>query len=245
MPAALTRTVIVVALVAGYEAATRLQLLDPFTFVPLTDIVLRLSADLADPEFRALHLVPTLAQVTGAFALSTAAGIAFGVLLWRSDLLHHAVQPYLLLLYAIPSFVLYPVFISVLGMGSAAVILAAALSAVPAVVLNTALGFRQTRSSLVKVGRAYRLSARRMLVYVLFPAAWPQIFTGLRLAAVYSIIGVIATQFILSAQGIGFNVSYQYNNFDLDGMYASILLILAFAIAITTALRYVEGRLRT
>lgn len=239
----LTRLAIVVALLAGYELSTRLQLIDPFTFVPLSDMGARLVHDLADAEFRTTHLLPTLFQVVSAFLVSSVAGIVFGVLLWRSELLHYSVQPYLLLLYAIPSFALYPIFISVFGMGSLAVILAATLSAVPAVVLNTALGFRQTKKSLIKVGRSFGLSTRQMLVHVFFPAAWPHIFTGLRLAAVYSIIAVIATQFILSAQGVGFNVSYQYNNFDLDGMYASILLILVFAITITTALRYVETRL--
>ncbi len=244
MRVTLTRMGIVVAVVGGYELLTQLRLLDSFTFVPLSQMVTRLGADLADAEFRQLHLYPTLVQVLAAFALSAVVGLFVGILLWRSDLLNHAIQPYLLLLYAIPSFALYPIFISIFGMGSLAVILAAALSGIPAMVMNTAVGFRQTRESLVKVGRALALSTRKMLMHIFFPAAWPYIFTGLRLAAVYSLIGVIATQFILSARGVGFNVSHHYNNFELDGMYASILLILAFSITVTMSLRYVENRMR-
>jgi len=82
-----------------------------------------------------------------------------------------------------------------------------------------------------------------MVIHIYFPAAWPFIFTGLKLAASYSIVAVIATEFILSARGLGYSISYSYDNFDINGMYGSILLVIMIALTVNTVLGYVESRL--
>ena len=61
-----------------------------------------------------------------------------------------------------------------------------------------------------------------MLVHL--PAAAPHLFTGVRLAVAYAFIGVIASEFILSGEGLGYAIAYSYNNFDNRTMYGLMLL---------------------
>jgi NitT/TauT family transport system permease protein len=75
------------------------------------------------------------------------------------------------------------------------------------------------------------------------PAASPHLMTGLRLAVAYSVIGIIAGEFILSTEGIGRRVALAYNNFDNQTMYALLVLILAFAIALNATLGAFEQAL--
>lgn len=239
----LTQAVIVVVPLLAYELATRLGLLDSFTFIPLSRMVVTLGENLADPAFLKNQLWPTAFEILLSFAGAALFGVILGILLWRSDYLHHVTQPYILLFYAVPFFAIYPIFISIFGLGPVPVITVALLFSIPAVVANTAIGFRETREVLIKVGQSFNLSFGQMLLHVYFPAAWPQIFTGLRLAVAYSIIGVIATEFILSAQGIGYTISYAYNNFDLNNMYASVLLVIIFAVLVIAVLGHFESRL--
>lgn len=234
---------IVASLLVLYEIATRMSWLDPFTFIPFSTMFTNMIESLSNPEYVMNHFGITALEILASFIGAMIFGILFGIILWRSDLAHHVLQPYLMLFYAIPFFALYPIFISILGVGPLPVIIIGLLFSMPAVITNTAIGFREIRKVLVKVGLSCNLSFRQMLVHIYFPAAWPFIFTGIKLAAAYSIIGVIATEFILSARGLGYTISYAYNNFDINGMYGSVLLVVMIALIVNLVLGLIENRL--
>ncbi|MGG1677786.1 ABC transporter permease [Neobacillus sp. NRS-1170] len=233
---------IVVLLLSLYEIATRMLWLDPFTFTPFSTMFMNMIESLSNPDFLTNHFGITALEILASFIGAMVFGILLGIILWRSDLAHHVLQPYLMLFYAIPFFALYPIFISVLGVGPLPVIIIGMLFSMPAVITNTAIGFREIRKSLVKVGYSLNLSFRQMLIHIYFPAAWPFIFTGIKLAAAYSIIGVIATEFILSSRGIGYIISYAYNNFDIKGMYGSVLLVIMIALVVNFVLGLIENK---
>ncbi len=239
----LIQALIIVGLIGIYEMATRMQWLDSFTFIPFSTMVMNMLENLKDSEFLVNHLGITAFEILVSFVGAVIFGILIGIILWRSDLLHHVFQPYLMLFYAIPFFALYPIFISVFGIGPIPVIIIGLFFSMPAVIINTAVGFREIRSVLVKVGKSFKLSFSQMLFHIYFPAAWPFIFTGIKLASAYSIIGVIATEFILSARGLGYAISYAYNNFDLNNMYSSVLLVIMTALAVSGILGLIESRL--
>jgi NitT/TauT family transport system permease protein len=60
---------------------------------------------------------------------------------------------------------------------------------------------------------------------------------------VYSFIGVIGSEFILSSAGLGYRISFSYNNFQSDVMYGLILFVLLVVIGINMALFGWERRL--
>jgi len=239
----LVQGLIVGGLLVVYEWAARVGWLDLFTFIPFTEMVKAMVESVLDPKFLQEHILPTFLEIVISFVGAAILGIGIGVLLWRSDFLHYAFQPYLLLFYAIPFFSIYPIFISLFGTGPLPVILVGTLFSAPAVITNTAIGFRETRPVFIKYGRSLNLSFWEMLRYIYFPSAWPYIFSGLKLATAYSIIGVIATEFILSARGIGYSISYAYNNFDLYNMYGYILLVIVISLVSNLTLGAIEKRL--
>lgn len=236
------RVLIVLLPALAYEWATRTGRLDAFTFVPLTGIADRMGELVADGEFLSEALLPSLLNIVLAVTIAGILGITFGALLWRSDALYRAVHPYLLLYYAIPTFALYPLFIVLFGVGRTAVVSLAVLFAVVIVVANTALGLRGTRRVWIKVGQSFNLSARQMFAHIYMRAAWPHIFTGLRLALSYSVIAVIATEFILATSGLGHEIAFSYNNFDVRTMYGAIGLVVVAVVLMNMALSYVQGK---
>ncbi len=234
---------IVACFLIVFEIATRFEWLDPFTFIPFSTMFLNMIDNFSNSEYLLNHFGTTALEILLSFLGAMIFGIILGIILWRSNFAHHVFQPYLMLFYAIPFFALYPIFISIFGIGPVPVIMIGMFFSLPAVISNTAIGFREIRKVLVKVGQSFNLSFRQMIVHIYFPAAWPFIFTGLKLAAAYSIIGVIATEFILSARGLGYAISYAYNNFDMNGMYGSILLVVIMALSVNLVLGYIESTL--
>ena len=75
------------------------------------------------------------------------------------------------------------------------------------------------------------------------PYAAPYILTGAKLAVAYSLIGIIGAEFIMSRGGMGYEISFAYNNFDNATMYPLILLILLVSITVNILLARWEKRL--
>jgi NitT/TauT family transport system permease protein len=71
-----------------------------------------------------------------------------------------------------------------------------------------------------------RMSRVDTIRKVIMPAAAPYLFTGLKLAIVYSFIGVIAGEFILSGAGLGFQIAFSYNSFETAKMYGYLAILL-------------------
>ena len=233
---------IIVLALAAIEVVPRLDLVDPIALVPLSEIVWQLWLLISDGILLS-HIVRTLTSIVVAGVLAVVTGLPLGVLLWRLERTRRVLQPYLTTYYAIPIFAFYPLFIAIFGLSAWPVIIIAWAWAVVAIVLNTVIGLDEVPEVLVKVGRSLRLSRRDMFTRIYFPAATPYIFTGLKLAASYVVIGVIASEFIQAEAGVGWFVGFSYNNFAIQNMYAAILLILVFAIALNSFLLRLERRM--
>ncbi len=237
------RLLVIAAVAGGYELLAR-TVLDPLTFVPLSTAVQRAAELLGQSSYRSDDLLPTIAQAVAALAAGSLLGGLLGIALWRWRAVDRALQPWLLLVYAVPIFALYPVFIALLKPGSLPVIAVAAIGALPAVAVNTAIGLGHTRPVLGNVGRSLGLRPHQIVLRVYLPSAWPYVFSGIKLAASYAIVIVIGTQFILSTHGLGHSIAEAYNDFDLESMYGSIVVALALATVVIVALGGIERRLR-
>ncbi len=238
------------------EGLARLNLVRPATLVPATTMVVRLgeilrTGTIPSPYFAregapalATHLSVTAESILLSFALAVVLGTLAGILLWRAPVLARILNPYLVIYYAVPTFALYPLFILLFGIGLVPIVLIAFLFALVVVVVNTAIGFRRVDAEVYpKVSRSLRLSRRQMLLWVYLPAAAPYLFSGWRLAFIYSTIGVIASEFIISTHGLGHVIERSYRSFDTANMYAGILLVVGGTLLVNAVLGRVERML--
>jgi len=184
----------------------------------------------------------TFSEIFLSFFFAVLIGLPIGILLWKFKTLARILNPYLVSYYAIPVFALYPLIVGFFGIGILSITLMGWLFAIVAVIINTATGFEEVDKRIYpKVGRSLRLSRSKIFLWIYFPGATPHLFTGLKLGFIYSIIGVIASEFILSTKGLGYLVRFSYSAFETEIMYASMLLIVIVAVLINGALMRVEA----
>ena len=157
--------------------------------------------------------------------------------------LRSALDPIFTSYYAVPTFILYPLLIVFFGIGPLSLIVMGALFGIVAMVVATLTALDRIPRVLLKVAQVSRMDPVRTALLMKLPAALPHLMTGLRLAVAYSIIGIIAGEFILSTAGIGRRVALSYNDFDNATMYALLLLILGFAVAVNELLSALEQTL--
>lgn len=230
------------ALILLLEYVTRTGMVSYITLTSPTAMVSTL-AELLRSGAIYNDFVQSTTSVFVAFIASVATGIPVGWILWRRQLLHQILDPYLVAWYALPIFAFYPMLIAIFGLNRTPIILIAYAMSVIAIVVNTANGFSQVQDVYSKVGRSLNLSRSKAFLHVYFPAAAPYIFTGLKLGFVYAIVGVLASEFILADAGLGYQVSFNYQNFATNEMYAVMLLIIIIAVAVNLFLLRIEDRL--
>lgn len=238
------RLFIVVGFLVLLEIGPRVWGSNSLAIVPLSVMVLQI-VEFFSTGVIWRHLTATGSMVLTAFLLATTSGLAIGYALWRNRRLSRMLNPYLTSYYALPVFAFYPALIGIFGVNRVPIILIAWAWAVVAVIVNTVTGFSKIKDSHHKLTRVYRLNRWQAFRRVQFPAAAPFIFNGIKLAVTYSIIGVVASEFILAPEGLGWLVSFHYNNFGVSEMYGAILLIVVLTMTITTLVSAAEHRIRT
>jgi NitT/TauT family transport system permease protein len=189
-------------------------------------------------------ILETLRNVLLAFGGSVVVGVAAGALIHAIAPLRRLLEPLFSTYYAVPIYGFYPLFIVMFGLGDKPEILIGFMLAVVAVITSTLSGLDGVPRVLVKTARVLRLGPVRTAWQVTLPHAAPQLFTGVKLAAAYSFIGVIGAEFIMSQAGLGYEIRFAFDNLDNSVMYPLILLVLLVAVAVNGVLDAWDRRLR-
>lgn len=187
----------------------------------------------------------SLLEIVAASIVSVLLGFVIGLVIHALPRIRRALEPFLSSYYAVPTFIFYPVFIVVLGVGPLPIIAIAVLLAVVTMITATLDGLDRIPRALHKSGLVMRLPAWRSAFFIKLPAALPYLFTGMKLAVAYSFIGVIASEFILSGSGVGYAIGYAYNNFQNDDMYSLMLLILIAVTVVNMVLNRIDHRFQS
>lgn len=229
------RIVVIAALFALVELLCRTGVISRFTMIPPSEMVTGLVGLLARGEMNA-DIVNTLSNVAIALVLAVVVGFVVGAILFLLPRVRRVVDPLLATYYAIPIFVFYPFFVVLFGLNRFPQITIGFLLAVVAMIVNTLNGFDRVPRVLLKTARIHQMGRVSTVILIILPYAMLYICTGLKLAVAYSFIGVVAAEFILAGEGMGYQISFAYNDFDNVTMYPLILLIILISTAINMAL---------
>ncbi len=242
-PAAIARIALGVAAALALEVACRGGWIIPTTMIAPTDMVVE-AARLLTREDTLRSLVWTISNVAAAIILSIAIGLSAAFAVHRIKRLRRALDPFLASYYAVPFFVLYPLFVAILGLNRWPLILIGLVFAMPAMLIAMLDGLDGVQPVIFKLARLYRLSPVQTVLRLVLPAAAPSIFTGMKLTIAYSFIGIVAGEFILADRGLGFGIADAYNRFDTKTMYGLMLIVLVIVIVANGFVLSLERRVR-
>ena len=221
------------------ELLCRTGVIDRLTMQPPSEMARDLCALLASGSMN-VAMLKTFTNVAIAAALAVVVGIAFGIAIHGYRAIRQGLEPLFATYYAIPVYAFYPMFIILFGLGDVPQVLIGFMLAVVAVIVNTLNGLDRVSRVLLKTARVYRLGPLATARKITLPSAAPYLLTGVKLAVAYAFIGVIGAEFIMSRTGIGYEISFAYNDFDNKTMYPLILLILFISVLINSTLSWWE-----
>ena len=211
--------------------------------LPAPAVVARTFADLFATGELQDHLRISLVRVLCGFGLGTGLGLLLGVAMGLSTAVKEYLYPTFRLFAQVPSLGWLPLLMMVVGIDEALKIILISKAAFVPVALNTYNGLRSVPTSLIEVSRVFRFSRWQLLRRVVFPAAFPPIWNGIRYGLTHAWLALVAVELLASSEGLGFLIVYGRQLFQLDVVLAAVVVVGGVGFALDKVLALVEGRL--
>jgi ABC-type nitrate/sulfonate/bicarbonate transport system permease component len=184
----------------------------------------------------------TLGELAIAFCISSTSGVTLGYFVSRSPYAIRVFEPLLAGFYSIPIILFLPLYVLFFGLGPGSKIaLGTTISFFP-IILNTIAGFGYVEKVFITAARSMGASDFQMFRYVLLPAAFPVILTGLRIGFTVALLSILGSETIASLAGLGHKIVHLAEAMETARMFAYITFAVAIAVALNTITSSLERR---
>ena len=231
-----------VALFLWWQLASSWHYLDPRTH-PAPSTIFSTARDLiADGDLWSDTFV-TMRRVVLGWTIGGAGGIALGLLMGANRLLRKALEPTLDALYVVPKLALLPVLLTIFGLGEGPKVALVAITVFFFVWISTMTAVMSVAEGYRETGQAFGATRRQMFRHVLVPAALPQVLVGLRVAAGVAVLVIVAAEYIVGTDGLGYLI-FNAHALGLNAeMYVGIVVVAVFGVAFAELIRQIGRRL--
>ena len=213
-----------------------------FFFSTPLDVIARVVREFASGEIWR-HLWITLVETVLAFVTGAAGGILFGFLFARRALLAAVFDPYIKAANALPRVVLAPIFALWFGLGIWSKVALGFTLVFFIVFFNVYQGVREVSPTVLANARMLGMNERQLLRHVYWPAALTWMFSSLHTAVGFALVGAVVGEYLGSSAGLGYKIHEAESVFDVTGVFAGMVILAAFVVAIDAVVTFVENRL--
>lgn len=225
----LTRLAILILIFVLWEIAGDLKWVDPF----LTSTPSRMWKSLLKIYGEGTlfkHIFVTCYETIIGFLLGTLLGTFIAILLYLSDFASKVLDPYLVVLNALPKVALAPIIIFWVGNGKKAIILVALLISIIVTIISVLNGFKEVDEDKIKLLKTFGANKLQTLYHLIIPASVPTLISAIKINVGLSWVGVIMGEFLVAKDGLGFLIIFggQISQLDMVMMSIIILSILAY-----------------
>jgi len=232
-----------IAFVGVVELLIRVGLVNRFIVPMPSDIIAAFPRVIVEEHVLSRFLL-TAAEAFSASILVTVFGVAGGVMLYRYQLLRRATETWVAAIAAAPLVLMYPLYLVIFGRSALTIVMMGFTAGLAPVILKTLEGLSATRRVLINVGRSFNLTPSQQFWKILFPAALPTIFVGLRLGLIFALINIVGIEFLINFGGLGQLINELAERYDLAGTYAAICFVILVSICVFILTERLEQWLR-
>ena len=189
-----------------------------------------------------LHMGVTLYETNMGFLLGTGLGILLAVFLWWMPFVNEVMDPYLVVLNALPKIALGPVLIVWIGAGMGSIIVMAVLISLVVTTVTVLSGFTAAAEEKKFLMRTLGASKYQTFMKVVLPAGVPHMMSALKISVGMSWVGVIVGEYLVSKSGLGYLIVYGGQVFKLDLVMASVVVLCLLAALMYGGVALLEKR---
>jgi len=212
---------LVALLVVLWELGCRLMAVDALTLPTPTRI---LTALWDNREVAAGHAATTLGETLIGFGVSVVFAVLAALAMDSIPAIRRAVYPLLVTSQTIPIVAIAPLFVLWFGIGLLPKVLVVVLVTFFPITVALLDGLAGTARDATDLLESMGASRSQQLLKLRLPGALPRLFTGLRIAVTYAVVGAIFGEAVGAVDGLGIWIVLSKNLFRTDLVFAAILV---------------------
>jgi NitT/TauT family transport system permease protein len=190
-----------------------------------------------------LHLGVTLLETVLAFAIGTVLGLAVGLWLALAPTASAILDPYIKAMNSMPRVILAPIFALWFGLGIWSKVALAVTLVFFIVFFNVYQGVREVSPVVLANARMLGASRRQLLRTVYLPSATSWVFSSLHTSVGLAFVGAVVGEYLGSARGVGYLILQAEGTFDVNTVFAGIVVLTACALVLDGIVGTIERRL--
>ncbi|WP_411257259.1 ABC transporter permease [Neobacillus niacini] len=234
--------VIFIVFFAGWEITSQKRWIDPLLFSSPSKIWNLFLEKFQDGSLLS-NLGVTLTETIFGFILGTLLGTLLAALLWWSPMFSKIIDPYLVILNAMPKVALGPILIVALGPGYPSIIAMGAIISVIITTLVVYTSFKEVDPNYLKVLQTFGATRLQCFKEAILPASFPTIISTLKVNVGLSWVGVIVGEYLVSSRGLGYLIIYGFQVFNFTLVFLSLLVIAVVATIMYQLVELLEKKL--
>lgn len=232
-----------VAVLLLVELLIQFDVLNRYVIPPPSDVLAAIPRVLMEEHVTSRFLM-TAGESLAASVLVTLVGVSGGVLLYQFNLLRLATETWVAAIAAAPLVLLYPLYLVIFGRNATTIVMMGFTAGLAPVILKTLEGLLGTRRVLINVGRSFNLTPSQQFWKILFPAALPTIFVGMRLGLIFAMLNIVGVEYLINFGGLGQLINELAERYDLAGSAAAICFVILVSIVVFALTERLERWLR-
>ncbi len=190
-----------------------------------------------------LHLGVTLVETVLAFGIGTVLGLVFGLWLALAPTASAILDPYIKAANSMPRVILAPIFSMWLGLGIWSKVALAVTLVFFIVFFNVYQGVKEVSPVVLANARMLGANQKQLLRTVYLPSATSWVFSSLHTSVGLAFVGAVVGEYLGSARGVGYLILQAEGTFDVNTVFAGIVVLTAFALVLDGAVGRIEKRL--
>ena len=188
------------------------------------------------------HLWVTLSETMLAFFIGTAPGLGGGLWLALSPMASAILDPYIKAANSMPRVILAPIFGMWFGLGIWSKVALAVTLVFFIVFFNVYQGVREVSPTLLDNARMLGANRKHLLRYVYLPSATSWVFSSLHSSVGLAFVGAVVGEYLGSAAGVGYLILQAEGTFDVNTVFAGIVVLTIFALVLDGLVGLAERR---
>jgi ABC-type nitrate/sulfonate/bicarbonate transport system permease component len=178
------------------------------------------------------HTQTTLIEASIGFFIATLFAIILAGLMNKSKLLKRVLYPILIISQTVPIIALAPIFMIWFGFNILPKVIIVVLVCFFPIVINVTEGLENVDKDMINLMKVMKASTWDIFTKVQLPATLPAFFSGLKIAATYSIMGAVIGEWIGAKSGLGVYMTRAMSSFRTEALFADIVIIVFISISI-------------
>jgi sulfonate transport system permease protein len=226
----------------GWHVLTKTEVLPPFLFGEPLVVASRIADWFVSGKIFP-HLGRTLLETLLAFLIGMSLGLAIGLWLGLSQFASRLLDPYITAINSMPRVILAPIFALWFGLGLWSKVILGVTLVFFIVFYSVYHGVREVSPVVLANARMLGANPRQLLRHVYLPSAMSWVFSSLHAAVGMAFVGAVVGEYLGSAKGVGYLILQAEGVFDVNTVFAGVLVLTGCALVLDGLVTLVERRL--